>query len=162
MSTETPKALVDQAEAVKYEASSNIASKVDYFEEEVKRHKKKKLPMGGLPKSLNAFVEWEVEGLEPVNRSTIYQSHNRHFKNRIEKLCKEVKSPKIPSSVEEAYKSEIKELEKQLSTLAGVNLELHAKVTDLTEQIASVVEDRDAEIKRLKGIVNQSGSLRSI
>jgi metal-sulfur cluster biosynthetic enzyme len=160
---ETPEALINRNELLKKEATKRIEAKLNFLEEEIKVRISKKEALLGLPTSVSAFVEkWKPKGIESVTRGSIYAEHNKKLKVRIEKACKQVKNPKIPSSIEDAYKSQIKSLEKQLVGLAEVNLDLHAKVEDLTKQIDDVVKDRDEEIDRLKELVAKSVKLEAV
>jgi hypothetical protein len=156
----TPEALRCKTEESKDDATKNILAKLRYFETEVDRHIKSKIPMGLLPRTLSKFVDWEVKGLISVNRSTIYQKHNKRIKLEISNLCGKVKNPPLVSSSEQKYRQEVKHLNIKLSKLAEINIELNGQIEDLVVQLGLVVQKSDGEIKHLKEIINKTERIR--
>lgn len=154
--------LLEYSKSIKNQASEAIESKVNYLEKLVKQRVSDQLPMGDLPNNITGFLAWAPTGFDKTNKGTLYQEHNKEYKDAVDELFVTIKNPPILRSEADRYELKLKELDKQLSGLADVNHKLRETNKQIREDMCLAVQDKDSEIKRLKNLLATSKNVRSM
>jgi chromosome segregation ATPase len=108
----------------------------------------------GLPRSLQAFLEWPGEGdeepLKVIPRPTL--NSRKDLKEKVQKILQERKN--TPEEDVAKHEARIKELERQIKGLASANHEMHLEIGRLETELSL----RDKKIEKLESSLVLSSS----
>lgn len=154
---QTPSATGLTPQGRKEQTTELVKAKIDALGDALKSRVKDRFH--GLPKSLQAFLEWHGEGdeepLKVIPRPTI--NSRKDLKEKVQKILQERNN--TPEEDVAKHKAEIKELEYQIKGLARANHEMHLEVDRLKTELSL----RDTKIEKLESsLVSTSSNVSSI
>lgn len=154
---QTPSASSQTPEARKKQTTQLVQTKINALRVALKSRSKDRFH--GLPKNLQAFLDWHGEGdetpLKVIPRPTL--NSRKDLKDEVQKILQARKN--TPEEDVAKQEARIKELEKQIKGLASANHEMHLEVSRLETEITL----RENKIEKLEAsLVKSSSNVSSI
>ena len=144
-------------EARKNQTTQKVEAKIQALRAALENRSKDRLH--GLPKTLQAFLNWHGEGhkepLSVIPRPTL--NSREDLKEEVQKVLQERKN--APEEDVAKQGARIKELERQIKGLASANHEIHLEVSRLETEI-TIRENKIAKLEA--SLVKSSSNVSSI
>ncbi|RCW75223.1 hypothetical protein DET61_101218 [Marinobacter nauticus] len=148
----TPSATGLTPQGRKEQTTKLVEAKIHALSEALKSRAKDRFH--GLPKSVQAFLEWHGEGdeepLKVIPRPTL--NSRKDLKEKVQKILQERKN--TPEEDVAKQEARIKELEHQIKGLASANHEMHLEIGRLETELSL----RDKKIEKLESSLVSSSS----